>query len=219
VSVNRIFNESNWVVDLASFRRWTDSADFPEEGRFDWVLGRVCVDTCDEQVFTHSSVKTEYTVVLGTLARDEKRGHYWVDGPRLSNEEADLSVRPDGLFVSMKSLKSKRLRLVEGVEGGIVELEGSPDMVLEIVSASSVQKDMEFLRDAYWRAGVLEYWLVDARRLPLTFEILHHTARGYATTRKQEGWVRSRVFGRSFQLTQLTGVLGHPEYRLLVDKR
>lgn len=50
-------------------------------------------------------------------------------------------------------------------------------MVLEVVSTSSVQKDYRLLRRAYWEADIREYWLVDARKAPVKFEILRHGAR------------------------------------------
>jgi Uma2 family endonuclease len=89
-------------------------------------------------------------------------------------------------------------------------------MVLEVVSESSVQKDYEQLREAYWEAGIQEYWLVDARKEPLKFDILRHAPGGYVATRRQKGWVRSAVFGKSFQLSQATNDLGHPEFTLAV---
>ena len=46
-----------------------------------------------------------------------------------------------------------------------------PDVVLEIVSESSVEKDYERLPELYGRAGVSEFWRADVRR-ELTFEIL-----------------------------------------------
>ena len=49
--------------------------------------------------------------------------------------------------------------------------EGPPDLIVEIVSDSSVRKDTKRLPKAYWQAGVLEYWLVDARREELFFRI------------------------------------------------
>ena len=221
----RILNESTkisvpfWVADLESFRRWSDIEEFPDQGRIDYLNGEVWLDMSTEQVFTHGAVKTEYTVVLGQLAKDNNQGMYWVDGPRLSHEQVDLSVKPDGIYVAIKSLQTKRVRLIEGVEGGIVEIEGSPDMVIEIVSSSSVEKDTEFLRQAYWEAGILEYWLVDARKQPVSFDILHRAARGYVATPKMKGWIKSRVFGKSFKFVQQEGLLGHPAYRLNVSER
>jgi Uma2 family endonuclease len=91
---------------------------------------------------------------------------------------------------------------LEGREGGYTELQGSPDMVLEVVSRSSKRKDTKTLKKAYWEAGIREYWLVQARNEPLEFTIFRRAARGYAATRPVGGWTKSAVFGKSFRLTR-----------------
>jgi Uma2 family endonuclease len=205
-----------WVVDLESFRRWADADDFPEKGRIWFLKGGIWVDMSKEQVFTHGAVKTEMAAVLSTLVKRERLGRFWCDGVFLSNVAADIAGKPDGIFVSRKALQTDQVRLVEGMEEGYPELEGSPDMVLEVVSRSSVHKDTVTMRQAYWEAGVREYWLVDVRQEPLRFDILRHTAPGYVATRRRDGWLKSAVFGRSFRLTQEPNGLGHPEYTLAV---
>ena len=45
-------------------------------------------------------------------------------------------------------------------------------------------------------------------------EILRHTPRGYVSTRKQGGWLRSTVFGKSFRLLRQSDALGNPEFTL-----
>jgi hypothetical protein len=87
-------------------------------------------------------------------------------------------------------------------------------MALEVVSARSVQKDTVMLRELYWRAGVTEYWLVNPLGDRLAFDILRHTAKGYAPAPAAAGWVKSAVFRRSFRLTQRDNGAGLPEYRL-----
>jgi hypothetical protein len=57
---------------------------------------------------------------------------------------------------------------------------------------------------------------VDARGEHPVLEILRSTDKGYLTSRKQAGWAKSAVFGKSFRLTQQTDPLGHPEYTLAV---
>ncbi len=205
----------SWVVDLKSFRRWADADDFPETGRVCYLKGEVYVDLSKEQIFTHVAAKTEITVVLGGLVKTRELGLFLGDGAMLSNVDADIAVVPDALFVSTPGLQD-RVRLIEGKDEGYVELEGSPDMVLEVVSRSSVHKDTDVLRQAYWEAGVREYWLVDARPDPLTFDILRHTARGYRASPKKGGWLSSAVFGKSFRLTRQVGGQGHPKYTLAV---
>jgi len=203
-----------WVTDLESFRRWVYSPEFPETGRISF-LGEVWVDMSKEQ-FTHNQAKGEIGGVLTHLAKQSRRGRYFPDGYLLTNVAVGLSTNPDGMFVSLKNLRSGRVRLVEGAEEGYVELQGTPDMALEVISQSSVAKDTEMLRDLYWRAGISEYWLVDVRGQGLEFTILRRGPRGYGAVRPQAGWLKSTVFGKSFRLTQQTDALGFPEYTLAV---
>jgi Uma2 family endonuclease len=159
------------VVDLQSFRRWACSDEFPDRGRFSHLKGELWVDLIPEQLFTHNQVKVEFTTVVSGLLKHERRGRFFGDRALVTNVDAGLSTEPDGTFVSIESVRQGRVQLVEGVEG-FVELEGTLDMVLEVVSASSVEKDTVVLRELYWQAGIPEYWLVDARGQRLQFEIL-----------------------------------------------
>jgi Uma2 family endonuclease len=204
-----------WVKDLDSFRRWADSGDFPETGRICYLNGEVWVDLSKEQVFTHVLVKTRITAVLSELVETAQMGLFLGDGTFLSNVDADIAVVPDALFASNAALED-RVRLLEGKEEGFVELEGSPDMVLEVVSRGSVHKDTRVLRRDYWAAGVREYWLVDARPEPLVFDILRHTPKGYRATPKKDGWIKSAVFGKSFRLTCRLNAFERPRYILEV---
>jgi Uma2 family endonuclease len=214
ISEDGTISVPSWVVDIDSFRRWTDCDDFPQDGRIWWLCGEVWADMSKEQIFTHIAVKTEITAVTYGIAKKGKLGIVLGDGLLLSNFAADISGNPDMTFLLNETLRSDAIRLIEGKEGGYTELQGSPDMVLEVLSKSSVHKDEVVLRQAYWEADIREYWLVDARKEPLRFEILHHTPRGYSARRKKDSWAKSEVFGKSFRLTQSQGALGHPEYSL-----
>jgi Uma2 family endonuclease len=213
---SRSVNLPSWVVDLESFRRWADSDEFPEDARVWYLQGQVWVDMSKEQVYTHVQAKTEIIVVLGGLVRAADLGLFLAGGAFLSHVDADISGIPDAIFAANKTLKAGRVRAIEGMERGHVELEGSPDMVLEVVSESSVKKDTVILRQAYWEAGIREYWLVDVREEPAKFDILKHSPKGYASARKQDGWLKSSVFGKAFQLNQKKNVVGHTEFRLAV---
>lgn len=203
-----------WVTDLASFRRWVDTDEFPETGRICYLDGEVWIDMSKEQIFTHVLMKTEITAALTGIVNAGELGIFFGDGAMLSNVDVGFAVIPDGTFVSTAALQD-RVRLIESATEGYVELEGAPDMVLEVVSRSSVQKDTVILRQAYWQAGIREYWLVDARRDPLSFDILRHAPKGYRSTPKKEGWMRSTVFGKSFRLTsRVNDRTGHPAYTL-----
>ena len=53
-------------------------------------------------------------------------------------------------------------------------MRGAPDLVIEILSPSSVETDRGTKRDLYGRHGVTEYWLVD----PIAETVSIHRQRG-----------------------------------------
>lgn len=203
------------MIDLDTFRAWMDRNDFPDKGRIDYMKGKVWVDMSKEQIFTHVAVKTEITCVLAQLVKTTRTGLFFVDGSLLSNADADIAVKPDAIFIS-HAARQDRVRFLEGTKSGYVEMEGSPDMVVEVVSDSSVRKDTQQLHQDYWEAGIREYWMVDARKEPLVFDILRHAPKGYQKTPKRGGWIKSSVFGKSFRLTQQASEYDDPEYTLEV---
>jgi Uma2 family endonuclease len=205
-----------WVVDLGSFRRWARSEEYPDHGWFSYLHGELWVDVEMEQLFSHNLVKTELTTVLGGLVKSRQLGYFFSDRALLSNPDADLSTEPDGMFVSWEAIRTGRVRLVKGMKEGYVELEGSPDIVLEVVSPNSVHKDTELLPPLYWRANIAEYWLVDARGQSPRFEILHCTSQEYRAQVDELGRPRSGIFNGVFQLTQQADPLGHPQYTLTI---
>jgi Uma2 family endonuclease len=202
------------ITDLASYRRWTHSDDFPERGRFAYLAGTIWVDLSMEQAYSHNDVKTTFARVLHGLARSTRMGRYFGDGMQLSIPAVDLTSVPDGMFITYDALSSGRIQRVPSVrQVGVVEFEGVPDMVLEVVSESSVDKDTVTLPPLYQRAGIAEFWRVDARN-ELTFEIFRLVGGVYQSTRQADGWCRSDLFGRSFRLTQATDPAGDPEFDL-----
>jgi Uma2 family endonuclease len=203
--------------NLTAFREWAGDNDLPEKTRTDFYRGEVWIDMGREQVFTHGLLKTEIAYALTGLLKRTQKGYYFCNGILVTNIGADLSGNPDGTFVSHESIESGRVAFIEGKRGeGVVELLGTVDMVLEVVSTSSVRKDSETLRQAYWEAGVPEFWLVDARGDRLDFRILKRGSKGYTETRKQAGWLRSNAFDRSFRLTRKKDKSGHPTFALEV---
>src|SRR5262245_25441860 len=205
------------VADLDSFCRWACSDQFPERGRHSFLRGAVWVDLSREELFSHNQVRTALTTTLGNLVATGQLGRYLPAGMMLRNTRADLATEPDGSFISYEALRSGRVIRVEEDEPECCLLEGPPEVVMEVVSDSSEVRDTVELRELYWRAGIPEYWLVDARGDAPQFDLLKRGARGFKATRPQKGgWLRSDVFGRSFRLTRQADPLGDPQYTLEV---
>jgi len=152
-----------WITDHESFRRWARSPDCPEHLRVAYYDGGIWVDPAMERFYAHNQVKVAVAVTLEGLVREGRLGRFVGDGMLWSNPDVDFSTVPDGYFVSFEAFRAGRMRQVPGTQGDSVELEGSPEMVLEVVSDSSVQKDLVDMPPRYYEAGVLEYWTIDVR--------------------------------------------------------
>ena len=63
-------------------------------------------------------------------------------------------VQPDLVFIS-----NARAHIITDDN-----IRGAPDLVVEILSPSTEQRDRVFKRSLYARHGVKEYWLADTRR-------------------------------------------------------
>jgi len=159
---------------LAGFTRWAHSDGFPQRGRIDFLGGRIELDMSPEDLYTHGALKTRLTQKLDSWIEARDLGDLFVDCTRVRSDPADLSCEPDLVFISHEAVEEGRVRLIEkaGDEfGRYVEIEGGPDIVVEIVSDSSVIKDTERLPRRYFNAGVREYWVLDARGEELRFTI------------------------------------------------
>jgi len=202
------------AFDFEGFRGWCASDDFPESARPTFAEGEVFLDMSPESIETHNSVKTALIIDLGTLVRVEDLGRVYSDGALFTHEGAKLSTEPDGMFASWETLESGRLRSSPRKDGDPdgIELLGAPDVVIEVVSRSSVRKDNVVLRAAYARAGIPEYWLVDARGEAIAFQILRLESGTYvgAPSLSQS----SRVFEREFRLERERNRVGEWSYRL-----
>ena len=202
-----------WVHDLASFRRWAHSDDFPEHGRFAYLDGFLWVDLSMER-WMQNQIKKEINRVLANIEKAEDIGYYIVDRMLLTNLSANLSVEPDGMFVSNQCFEEELAVIVEGDDG--IEVIGSPDMTLEVIRPTSVDKDTVQLRRLYWEAGVQEYWLVDSREKSFSFDILRRGPSKFLATKKHQGWIKSQVFVREFKLTKETTKHGVSKFTLAV---
>lgn len=206
------------VVDLDSFCDWQLSDARPEFGRFCYLDGVIWVDLTMEQLFDHNDMKEEFAGVLRTLARTAGSGRYFGAGVTLRHDPASLATVPDGLFVLHTTFDCNRVTAVPGQQHGHTYLNGVPDMVLEVVSDSSVEKDYTTLPVLYHRAGVPEFWRADGRA-DLRFEILRWSEAGYVPAQLADGWWHSALFGCDFRLTTQQDVGGRPEFFLHVRRQ
>lgn len=98
----------------------------------------------------HQQVSTNLAVALGLYLRQNPIGAIFVAPLDVALSNVDV-VQPDLLYIARE-------------RAGIIteqNIQGAPDLVVEILSPGTRTTDEVFKRALYERAGVTQYWLVD----------------------------------------------------------
>lgn len=204
-------------ISFDRFRRWVHSPEYPERGRFSYLAGEVLIDMSPENLQSHNRAKTDLGGDMRTWISRLDLGELLTDGALLINELVGLSTEPDLMFCSWENLRSGRVSYCESTpgSGNLVEVVGSPDLTVEIVSRSSVRKDRVVLMDLYYQAGIEEYWLIDARGPTIDFQLFVRGTDGFVPVAADaDSYLRSQVLGGSFQLERTVSRAGSFQYTL-----
>ena len=141
-------------LDLGPYRD-ADYQKLPDEPRCELLYGRLLVTPAPSAL--HQLVVGEILRLLQDFARS--RGGFAVVSP-VDVRLADHSVvQPDVIYVSPSRTSIIRRRV-----------EGTPDLVVEVLSPGTTRRDLGEKLRLYAEAGVIEYWIVDPRER--TFEFL-----------------------------------------------
>lgn len=144
----------------------------------------------------HQSVAQNLEFLLMRHVRGHHRGrilHTPVDV--VLGEGSDRSVvQPDILFVSRE-----RMSIIEEAE-----VAGAPDLIVEVLSPSTADRDLGLKRTLYARSGVREYWIVDPEREQIEVHVLGEDGYGEpARYRLGESAASGAVGGFEAPLTEV----------------
>ncbi|MFW6193188.1 MAG: Uma2 family endonuclease [Gemmatimonadota bacterium] len=129
---------------------WQDLQQAPDDGKRREAIGGGLYVTPAPSV-RHQIVSKRLERALYRLLEDPGHGQVFHAPIGVEFPATGEGVQPDLLFVS----EERR---------GIVArawLKGAPDLVVEILSPSTEERDRSLKRDLYERQGVGEYWIVD----------------------------------------------------------
>jgi Uma2 family endonuclease len=158
------------------------------------------------------------TVGLDALVTARELGEIFVDSTRITCPPARLSSEPDVVVVLWESLQAGRVRYLPAAGKApdrFTEIEGAPDVVVEIVSDSSVRKDTKRLPPLYAQAGVPELWIVDTRGRDMRFDLnVLQNGEYVAGVPDTEGWLRSERLGALVRLSRRKTPISTWSYRL-----
>lgn len=133
------------------------------EGRFEWAEGGLrSMEPTDDQ---HDEETTFLVSVMRSYAEEEDAGRVKGDGFAERLDEDTVRV-PDVAFFKKSSLGKIKP----------THSEGGADLVIEIVSPDSRNRDKGEKFFDYERAGVEEYWIIDPERRRAEFYRLREGA-------------------------------------------
>ena len=164
----------------ATYEQYLELA--PENRKAEWVDGFMV--TYMPPLVTHQLIVgflyrllSAYVELLelGTVLISPLEVKLWPEGP---------AREPDLLFVSSSNLDQLSIRRVAG----------GPDLVVEVISQSSVAIDRVEKFSEYERAGVKEYWIIDPRPFQQQADFYTLNANGRLTAASlEEGRFMSQV--------------------------
>lgn len=131
--------------------RFEDWLRLPEDNRFYEILGGELV-VSPPPATQHQRIVRDLTLELHHFVEEGGLGEvlFAPVGVKLSDRDV---VEPDIVVV----LAESPARI------GTQVIEGPPDLVVEVLSPGTAQRDLGPKREIYQRTGVREYWVVDPR--------------------------------------------------------
>ena len=141
---------------------YEDYCAAPADNRYELLGGELIMVPAPN--IKHQTVQVKLTTRLGLFIEGRALGTLLTAPCDVFLSDSNI-VQPDLLFVSRE-----REHLLSDGE----KVRGAPDLVVEILSPSTADKDRGSKRELYGRHGVAEYWLVD----PIAETVSIHRQRG-----------------------------------------
>ena len=127
---------------------YEDYRRMPEDERYELIEGELIMAAAPNRA--HQTTQRKLGLRMGSFVETEDLGEVFFSPFDVVLSEHN-TFQPDIIFVSKEN-------------AGIItdaNIQGAPDLVVEIISPSSTGRDWVVKRDLYARHGVKEYWLID----------------------------------------------------------
>lgn len=132
--------------------RYEDYQRLPDDDkRYEIIRGVLYVANAPS--VEHQFAVSEIHFALKLFVREKQLGQVFTAPLEVHLSEISRPVQPDVLFISVARLPPP----------GAKTFDGAPDLIVEVVSPSSIRLDRNVKFDAYEQAGVAEYWIVDTK--------------------------------------------------------
>ena len=143
---------------------YEDYRTTPEDKRYELLDGDLLMTPAPN--LKHQRVQLELAMQLGRFIKERALGEFFFAPCDVVLSNHDV-VQPDLLFVSRE-----RAHLLSGGDN----VRGAPDLVVEVLSPTTADRDRGYKHALYAKHGVREYWLVDPVDETIVIHRLHHGA-------------------------------------------
>lgn len=165
--------------DKISYRKFLEWNG--EDGWFEWIDGEVV--KMSNPSIEHQNLSDFLTAILRFFVESKKCGRVISAPFQLKMDFRPSGRQPDIMFVSNENLHRLQKQYVDG----------TADLVIEIVSPESFARDTEKKFEEYEIAGVKEYWIIDYRLRTANFYNLDAQGKYKLRSLSPEGVFESRV--------------------------
>ena len=141
---------------------YADYVTTPEDKRYELLDGELLMPPAPDELHQRTQAELGYNVMAFVKTRGLGRVYFSPTDVVLSDVDV---VQPDLLFVSNDRLD---ILTAAGVQG-------APDLVVEILSPGTAERDKGYKRALYAQHGVKEYWLVGTDAGTITILLLEET--------------------------------------------
>ena len=127
---------------------YKDYCATPDDERYELLNGKLMMVPAPNR--KHQEILGRLYIELSRFSQEHELGKVYVAPFDVLLSDTDV-VQPDLLFIS----RAREHTLTDD------NVRGAPDLVIEILSPSTADRDVGYKHDLYGRHGVLEYWIVD----------------------------------------------------------
>ena len=127
---------------------YEDYRNAPDDERYELLEGELVLTAAPN--IAHQIVADDLFLLLQDFVKSNKLGRVFSAPTDVVLSDTNV-VQPDMTFVS-----ASRKGIV-----GPDNIQGTPDLVVEVISPSDPARDLVRKRDIYARHGVAEYWIAD----------------------------------------------------------
>ena len=181
---------------------YEDYAKTPDDERWELIDGELF--RMPSPNIAHQTASLQLTLRVASFVQERDLGIVFAAPTDVVLSDTD-TVEPDLLFIS-----KERMGIITRLN-----VQGAPDLVVEIHSPSTTQRDLTAKRELYARHGVKEYWPIDPEARTVRILLLGDGDFVEVGIYKEGDTVTSPTLeGFSFRVEEIFPALGSTEGRL-----